>query len=880
MDATPAEAAPVRLADYRPTVHRVTGVRLDFRLETGETIVTAVTGFARRDGTAAGTPLVLDGDELVLVSAALDGVPLAPEAYSASPQRFELLAPPDEPFELTLVTRLEPAANTKLMGLYRSSGNWCTQCEAEGFRRITYALDRPDVLAVYTTRIEASRAEAPFLLSNGNPVETGEIAGTDRHYAIWHDPFPKPAYLYAMVAGDFGRIEDHFTTMSGREVKLEIFVEHGREDRAGYAMDALKRSMRWDEEAYGREYDLDVFMIVAVGDFNMGAMENKGLNVFNDKYVLASPVTATDTDYAHVEGVIAHEYFHNWTGNRITCRDWFQLCLKEGLTVYRDQEFSADQRSRPVKRIADVRLLKSHQFPEDAGPLAHPVRPDTYREINNFYTATVYEKGAEVVRMLATLIGPTDFRRGMDLYFDRHDGSAATIEDFLACFADVTGRDTTRFARWYTQAGTPEVVVSIGWDQSTGRLTLGFDQATPPSPGQPMKKPQTIPVRFGLVGPNGADLSFTSVAGAEVRGDVIVLEEAHHDVVFDGVAARPVPSLMRGFSAPVKLTSGLDIEDTLFLMAHDTDPFNRWQAGQTMAMRTLVEATRAIRDGRSAAIDPRIVEAFGQVAADPTLDPDFRALAVGLPTEADIAREIAADVDPDAILTARDGLRGAIARGCRETFRALHAEFASSGAYSPDAAAAGRRSLRNAALDYLVRAGDGETAVAGYDAADNMTDRLAALASIVAADLPQAADVLADFHDRFAGDALVIDKWLMVQATAPIAGALDRVVALTTHPAFSISNPNRVRALITTFATGNQTQFNRADGAGFAFVAEKVLELDRINPQVAARLLSAFRSWRALEPRRRAYAEAELKRVAATAGLSRDVVDIAARSLA
>ncbi len=886
MDLAAAGAVeePVRLADYSPTPYRVTTVRLAFRLDPGETIVRAETVFERREGTAPGTALVLDGDELDVVAIALDGAALTAEAsaagdWRADSQRFELTSPPAERFTLSVTTRLDPAANTKLMGLYRSSGNWCTQCEAEGFRRITYAYDRPDVLAVYTTRIEASRTDAPFLLSNGNPVEAGDIPGTDRHFAVWHDPFPKPAYLYAMVAGDFGRIEDSFTTLSGRVVKLEIFVEHGREDRADYAMDALKRSMRWDEEAYGREYDLDVFMIVAVGDFNMGAMENKGLNVFNDKYVLASPKTATDVDYAHIEGVIAHEYFHNWTGNRITCRDWFQLCLKEGLTVYRDQEFSADQRSRPVKRIADVRLLKSHQFPEDAGPLAHPIRPDTYREINNFYTATVYEKGAEVVRMLATLLGPAGFRKGMDLYFDRHDGDAATIEDFLACLADATGRDLQRFSLWYTQAGTPEVVVTIAWDAAAGRLKLGFDQTTPPTPGQPSKKPMTIPIRFGLVGPDGEDLAYARVTGAEVDGDVLVLEEARHEVVFEGVPARPVPSLLRGFSAPVKLTSGLDTEDTLFLTAHDGDPFNRWQAGQTMAMKTLVEGTRAIRRGAVAPIDARVVEAFRRIAVDETLDPDFRALAIGLPTEADVAREIAVDVDPDAILAARDALRGVIARSGRDSFRRIHDAPVSDGPYAPDAVSAGLRALRNAALDYLVRAGDGELALARFRGADNMTDRLAALTTIVAADLPQTAEVLADFHDQFAGDALVIDKWLMVQATAPVAGTLERVVALTGHPAFSISNPNRVRSLITTFATGNQTQFNRADGAGFAFVADQVLLLDEINPQVAARLLSAFRSWRALEPRRRAYAEAELKRVASSGGLSRDVADIAVRSL-
>ena len=873
-----SEAGVVRLADHRPTDYRITTVDLDFQLDLEATTVVADIGFEARPGTAVGTPLVLDGDELVLVAAELDGVALPAEAHEADPQRFVLHRPPQGPFRLRLTTRLEPAKNTKLMGLYRTSGNWCTQCEAEGFRRITYFHDRPDVLAVYTTRIEAPKAAAPFLLANGNPVSRGDI-GADRHFALWHDPFPKPSYLFAMVAGDFDRVSDRFVTASGRDVALDIFVEHGRGDRVGHAMDSLKRSMRWDEEVFGREYDLDVFMIVAVGDFNMGAMENKGLNVFNDKYVLASPATATDTDHAHVEGVIAHEYFHNWTGNRITCRDWFQLCLKEGLTVFRDQEFSADQRSRPVKRIADVRLLKSHQFPEDAGPLAHPVRPNKYREINNFYTATVYEKGAEVVRMLKTLVGPERFRAGMDLYFERHDGEAVTIEDFLACFAETSGRDLSQFLLWYTQSGTPEVVVTSSWDAASCSLRLDFDQTVPPTPGQPVKKPMPIPVRFGLVGPEGGDLAATRVEGARIEGDVIVLDGAHHTVTFEGLSARPVPSLMRGFSAPVKLTQNLTTDDTLFLAAHDADPFNRWQAGQTLAMKTLVEATRVIRERGEPAIDPRIVEAFVAIAGDERLDADFRALAIGLPTEADIAREIGSDVDPDAIFAARDRLRGAIAGAGRSEFARLRAEIAPRGAFSPAPEAAGRRALANALLDLLVRAGDGDPARAAFAAADNMTDRLAALAAAVAADLPDAQAMLDAFHDRFADDPLVIDKWLMVQATAPVDGALERVKALTAHPSFSITNPNRVRALITTFASGNQTQFNRADGAGFAFVADRVLELDRINPQVASRMLSTFRSWRALEPRRRAWAEAELKRVAATPGLSRDVADIAERSL-
>jgi len=873
------EAGMVRLAEYRPTPYDIHEVALDFRLESDGTTVVAELQLEPRAGTPAGTALVLDGDELSLVTVELDGRPLAADAYAADPQRFELFAPPAGAFRLKLTTRLDPAGNTKLMGLYRTSGNWCTQCEAEGFRRITYFLDRPDVLAVYTTRIEAAKGEAPFLLSNGNPVERGDIAGTDRHFVVWHDPFPKPSYLFAMVAGDFHRISDRFVTASGREVALDIFVEHGRGHKSAYAMDALKRSMRWDEEVFGREYDLDVFMIVAVGDFNMGAMENKGLNVFNDKYVLADPETATDVDFAHVEGVIAHEYFHNWTGNRITCRDWFQLCLKEGLTVFRDQEFSADQRSRPVKRIADVRLLKSHQFPEDAGPLAHPVRPDTYKEINNFYTATIYEKGAEVVRMLKTLLGAEGFRSGMDLYFARHDGQAVTIEDFLACFAEATGRDLSRFMLWYVQSGTPEVVVTPHFDAAAGRLRLTFDQTVPPTPGQPVKKPMTIPVRFGLVGPDGRDLVPSAIAGAEVIGDVIVLEDARHEVVFEGLGARPVPSLMRGFSAPVKLTIGLGTEDTLFLAGRDPDPFNRWQAGQSLATKFLVEAARAAADGSRIAVDPRVPSAFVETALDESLDPDFRALAIGLPTEADIAREIGSDVDPDAIFTARDLLRGAIAERGGAAFRALFDRLAPSGPFALDAEAAGRRSLRNAVLDYLARAGESDLVASCFETADNMTDRLAALTIAVTADLPFADRLLASFHDRFADDPLVIDKWLMVQATAPVAGALERVKALTTHPCFSITNPNRVRALITTFASGNQTQFNRADGAGFAFVADQVLALDRINPQVAARMLSTFRSWRALEPRRRAWAEAELKRVADRPGLSRDVADIAERSL-
>ena len=592
------ETAPVRLADYRAPDFAIETVDLDFRLDAHATRVTA--RLAMRPVTA-GAPLILDGDELTLVSVAIDGAALAPDRYTATPDRLTIADVPEGPFTLEIVTEIDPTANTKLMGLFRSSGTWCTQCEAEGFRRITYFLDRPDVLAVYTTRIEAPKDLAPVLLSNGNLIETGDVPGSDRHFAVWHDPFPKPSYLFALVAGDLGVLRDSFTTMSGREVALAIYCEHGKEARSAWAMDSLKRSMRWDETAFGREYDLDVFNIVAVSDFNMGAMENKGLNVFNDKYVLADPDTATDSDFGYIEGVIAHEYFHNWTGDRITCRDWFQLCLKEGLTVFRDQEFSSDMRSRPVKRIADVRTLQARQFPEDAGPLAHPVRPESYHEINNFYTPTVYEKGAEVVRMLKTVLGPTSFRAGMDLYFERHDGEAVTIEDFLAAFADATGADLGQFKLWYSQAGTPEVVAKGSYDPRQKTYALTLEQSCPPTPGQPSKQPQHIPVRFGLVGANGEDLAFARSAGGRVDGDVIQLTEKSQTIVFHGVSSRPVPSLLRGFSAPVRLNIDLSEAD-LALPAQDRRRPVQPLAGGADARHALADPGRrrrgTRRDGR------------------------------------------------------------------------------------------------------------------------------------------------------------------------------------------------------------------------------------------------------------------------------------------
>jgi len=874
---------PVRLANYQPPNWLVETVELDVVLHATAARVRAKLTLKPNPAVPAAAPLTLDGDGLALQSIALDGAPLPADAFTATPDLLTIAQPPQRPFALEIETLVDPTANTQLSGLYRAGATYCTQCEAEGFRRITYFPDRPDVMAVYTTRIEAEKSEAPVLLANGNLVSSGDIAGTTRHFAVWHDPFPKPSYLFALVGGLLGHVEDTFVTMSGRTVALRVYVEPGKESRAGFAMEALKRAMRWDEQAFGREYDLDIFMIVAVSAFNMGAMENKGLNIFNDKYVLATPETATDIDYASIDAIIAHEYFHNWTGNRITCRDWFQLCLKEGLTVFRDQEYTADQRSRPVKRISDVRLLRAHQFVEDAGPLAHPVRPEVYREINNFYTATVYEKGAEIVRMIKTLLGPEDFRKGMDLYFARHDGHAATVEEFIACFADASGRNLGQFMPWYRQAGTPEVAVTLAHDATARTCTLEITQTLRPTPGQPVKEPLVIPLALGLVGADGRDLPLTLADGGPVERGVLVLTRPAETFVFADVAARPVASLNRAFSAPIKLTANLTPDDLRFLAAHDGDPFNRWQALQTLGSTLLTDNVKALRAGAATRTDAGLIAAFGAILADPALEPAFVAQALTVPSEADIARELGRDVDPDAIFAARAALRAAIGDALAPALRGVYRRLSESGPYSPDAASAGRRSLRNVALDLLAASGSAAAialAARQHQTADNMTDRMAAIATLSLHPVRERQAAIDDFYRRFQGDPLVIDKWFSLQAAIPEASTLDRVQELSRHPAFSLANPNRVRSLIGAFAHTNQTQFNRADGAGYALVADTVLALDGKNPQVASRLMTAFRSWRALEPGRRGKAEAELGRVAATASLSTDVRDIVERSLA
>ena len=878
---------PVRLVDYRPPDFLIDSVDLDISLDRSATRVVSTLTIRPNPAGRAGADLSLDGDELVFVAAELDGRPLEAGSFRASPSQFLLPSPPNRSFTLRIETRLDPAANTKLMGLYRSGSAYCTQCEAEGFRRIAYFLDRPDVLSTYRVRLEADRAEATVLLSNGNLESAGEADAPGRHWAVWTDPHRKPCYLFALVAGDLGHISDSFVTASGRSVALAIYVEPGREERAQYAMDALKRAMAWDERVYGREYDLDVFNIVAVSDFNMGAMENKGLNIFNDKYVLASQQTATDEDYASIEGVIAHEYFHNWTGNRVTCRDWFQLCLKEGLTVFRDQEFSADMRSRPVKRIAEVRGLRSAQFPEDAGPLAHNVRPEVYNEISNFYTATVYQKGAEVVRMLKRLIGADAFRAGMDMYFDRYDGQAATVEDFIGCFADASGRDFTRFMRWYTQAGTPRVTVRTAYDRAAKTYRVDIAQTLAPTPGQATKLPMTMPIALGLVDPDGGEFALSSAdaTAEEIAAGVFELKEAERSIVFRGVPRRPTLSFLRGFSAPVRVDDDLTEDDLIILSRHDSDNLNRWQALQSLATRVLLRGVAAIRGGRSPERNEGLVEAFGALIEDARLgriDPAFGALAMTLPTEADIAREIGEDVDPDAIYAARKALRGALGRKHGKALADLHEWLADSRPFSPEAEPAGRRALRNVALALFA---DGdiieglERAHRQLAEADNMTERFGALTQIVLkpnAGRERASDA---FSRRYAMEPLILDKWFALNAQIPERETLERVRALMNHRGFSMSNPNRVRALIGGF-TANHTQFNRVDGAGFAFLEEIVVALDPTNPQIAARLLTAMRSWRSLEETRRGMAEAMLKRVAALPTLSPDVRDIVTRSLA
>jgi aminopeptidase N len=764
-----------------------------------------------------------------------------------------------------------------------SGGNFCTQCEPEGFRRITYFIDRPDVMARYTTTIIADKARFPVLLSNGNPVERG-AAVNGKHWAKWVDPHPKPSYLFALVAGDLVPVRDNFTTRSGRDVALAIWVRRGDEDKCGHALASLKKAMRWDEEVFGLEYDLDVFNIVAVSDFNMGAMENKGLNIFNTRYVLARPETATDTDYQNIETVIAHEYFHNWTGNRVTCRDWFQLSLKEGLTVFRDQEFSADQGSRAVRRIAEVRTLRAIQFPEDDGPLAHPVRPQSYIRIDNFYTPTVYNKGAELVRMIHTLIGKEGFRRGMDLYISRHDNHAATIEDFIAAMQEASGVDLTRFKRWYEQAGTPEVAVEDRWDAATGNYELTAEQQIPPTPGQPVKEPMLIPLAIGLLDPEGAELSIRLEGEAASRTGtrVLPLMEARQSFRFVDLPGEPVPSLLRSFSAPVKL-KGVSLDRLKFLAVHDTEPFARWEAGQQVATKLLLDRIAADQRGDPPApLDPDLVAALRRTLADAARDPAFAAEALTLPSEAFLADQLPV-VDVDAVHKAREAARSALGQALAAEFQAAYRKYEDAGPYCIDGASIGRRVLRNACLAYLAAADPEQgaaLAMAQFQAGRNMTDVLAALTVLADLDRPERLSALARFYQQWVEDPLVVDKWFALQARSSLPQTPERVRELTRHPAFERKNPNRVRSLVGTFAQANQLRFHDASGAGYVLLADEVIALDPLNPTTAARLVQPLGSWRRHDAARQALMRRELERVLAAPDLSKNTYEMVSKSLA
>jgi aminopeptidase N len=855
---------PVLLSDYRPPAYLIDDVALDIVLEPSATRVKARLS-VRREGDHA-EPLRLNGERLKPISVAVDGRALPPAAYSIDD---EWLAIPDVPGAFTLETEVEidPAGNSALEGLYMSSGRFCTQCEAEGFRKITWYADRPDVLSRFTVRLEASK-EFRHLLSNGNLVESGDVPG-GRHFAVWNDPFPKPCYLFALVAGELDVLEDSFVTMSGRTVALRVYVDQGMAPRAEYAMDSLKRAMRWDEETFGREYDLDDFMIVAVRDFNAGAMENKGLNIFNSSLVLADPATATDLDYERIEGVVAHEYFHNWTGNRITCRDWFQLCLKEGLTVFRDEEFSADMRGHAVQRIKVVKGLRARQFAEDAGPLAHPVRPSSYQKIDNFYTATVYDKGAEVIRMLKLLIGDADFRRGMDLYFERWDGHATTMEAFVQCFADVTKRDLSQFFTWYLQAGTPSVAIAALYDPVAQALDLTITQSTPATPGQPDKRPVPIPIALGLLDQDGGPMRDT---------EVIVVDQPVQRIRLKDVPDTPILSALRGFSAPVNLTTDAPARDAYGLLAADPDLFNRWEAGQSLA-RDLILARAAGRPDEVA--EERYAEAMRRALDDQSAEPALKALLLALPSEGDLA-VLSAPADPAAIHAAREALRTRMALHLGTMLRRLHGGLQEPGSFSPDAESAGRRALRNAALELLVadpHPMNCERARGHFDAAANMTDSIGGLNALILLGGEDAEAALARFYERWKDEPLVIDKWFSVQARDPSEGALGRVMGLTAHPAFDARNPNRLRSLVAAFATGNPARFHDPSGAGYRFLADQILMVDGFNPNIAARLVEPLGSWARYTPALATLMRAQLERIAAAPQLSRNVRELVVRAL-
>ncbi len=875
----------VYLKDYAPPEYIVGQIELTFLLGDEDTCVTSRLTLQKNRAAPNDTaPLVLDGEGLKLESLKINGQPLTAGMYEVSQEGLSIpRAPKVEVFILEIETRINPKANTALEGLFLSKDMLCTQCEAQGFRKITYFPDRPDVMAKFSVLLIGDKSRYPVLLSNGNRVASGELKN-NRHWVKWEDPFPKPSYLFALVAGRLECVEDAFTTASGRAVKLQIFVEPHDLDKCGHAMQSLKNAMAWDEAVYGREYDLDLYMIVAVGHFNMGAMENKGLNIFNTKFVLARPDTATDADYEHVEGVIAHEYFHNWTGNRITCRDWFQLSLKEGLTVFRDQEFTADRTSRPVKRIDDANMLRTRQFAEDSGPLAHPVRPDSYIEINNFYTLTVYEKGAEVVRMIHTLLGKEGFRRGMDLYFQRHDGQAVTCDDFVCAMEDANGYDLSQFRRWYSQTGTPELFIDSAYNAGKQCLDMTVSQSCPPTPGQAVKEPLHIPFALGLLGPDGSDFPL-QLEGEEAPGTatrLLELKDIRQHFRFVNLPCKPVISALRGFSAPVRLHQHHSYEELAFLLSHDSDLFNRWDAGQNLSSRIILNLVGQIIEGeRPNKADTHIIEAYRKALAQDWEDLSYLALLLTLPSEEYVSAMMKI-IDPDAIHAARRKLKHEIAANLRDGLLTLYAANHRDESGRFDAGAVGRRSLKNLCLGYLSELDSDvvhELCSRQFRDARNMTDQIAALSCIVNSHHPEKQQCLDDFHGQWKEEDLVIDKWFALQASCRLPGALSSVQNLLRHPAFDIGTPNRVRSVIGAFSQNNPVNFHSSEGSGYRFLGDQVIILNGVNPQIAARMAGTLTHWRRYDEGRQNLMREQLQRIAVSEGISRDVYEVATKSL-
>lgn len=877
----PAAPKTTYLKDYQPAPFSIEHAFLHIDLYDDYAAVTAVLKITRNPASKQqDAPLVLDGEEMELTKVMVNGELLSAEQYQQDKQHLTIAAVPDK-FTLETEVLIKPQLNTKLSGLYQSGGNFCTQCEAQGFRRITYFLDRPDVLTLFDTAISADKTRYPMLLSNGNLMETRELAN-NRHWVHWQDPSFKPCYLFALVAGDFDLLQDEFVTMSGRKIQLDLYLEKGYLDQGSHALNALKKAMKWDEQRWGREYDLDIYMIVAVSDFNMGAMENKGLNIFNTKYILAKPETATDQDYVGIETVIGHEYFHNWSGNRVTCRDWFQITLKEGLTVFRDQSFTEDVTSAAVARLNEVNFLRNAQFAEDASQMAHPIRPDAYIEINNFYTHTVYRKGAEVIRMVQTLLTPEVFRQGLDLYFERHDGQAVTTEDFIQAMADASGRDLSQFQRWYSQAGTPVLDINGEYDATAKTFTLQVAQSCPPTPGQPDKLPLHIPLAVGLINASGDDLplQLTDERAAAHCTRVLEVTEPHQTFTFKNVEQAPIPSLLRHFSAPVRLHYPYTEAELATLWQHDNDGLARWEASQSLMTRVLIRLAEAHQAGQALELDNNIQDSVNFIINDNVTDLELRSHLMVLPTERYVL-QVARGMDIDAIAAARQFVKQQLGLQLEAALLAGYQQYQSTADYEYQQQALGERAIKNRYLDYLVatqKAEYRELAQQQFNHANNMTDRMGALAALNQLDSPERDQALADFYELFKQEPLVVNKWLLLQASAPLANTLEQVKALLKHQAYDRLNPNNVYALVVGFGA-NKPSFHAADGSGYEFIKAQTLELNGDNPQVAARVIQPLIQWQLVDSKRQALMREALQEILAHEGLSPDIYELVSKSV-